>query len=49
MSEMVRNPIDRFFRDETGILQGEEKYTFDKSNPFIQEDEESQVASVGYR
>ena len=31
------------------IFKGEEKYMFDKPNPFIQEDEESQVASVGYR
>ena len=31
------------------MLQGEEKYSFDKSNPFVQNDEMSNVASVGYR
>ncbi|XP_052238359.1 eukaryotic translation initiation factor 3 subunit D-like [Dreissena polymorpha] len=31
------------------LKMGEEKYAFDKPNPFIQEDEQSQVASVGYR
>ncbi|KAL4240694.1 Eukaryotic translation initiation factor 3 subunit D [Mactra antiquata] len=31
------------------LKMGEEKYSFDQPNPFIQEDEESQVASVGYR
>lgn len=31
------------------LKMGEEKMSFDQPNPFIQEDEESQVASVGYR
>lgn len=31
------------------LKMGEEKYSFENPNPFIQEDEESQVASVGYR
>ncbi|XP_053392619.1 eukaryotic translation initiation factor 3 subunit D-like isoform X1 [Mercenaria mercenaria] len=31
------------------LKMGEEKHSFEKPNPFIQEDEESQVASVGYR
>lgn len=29
--------------------QGEEKYSFENPNPFIQNDEEIEVASVAYR
>ncbi|KAL3876087.1 hypothetical protein ACJMK2_033968 [Sinanodonta woodiana] len=31
------------------LKMGEEKYEFDKPNPFVQEKEDSEVASVGYR
>jgi hypothetical protein len=29
--------------------QGEEKYKFDEKNPFVLSEEETDVASVGYR
>ena len=31
------------------VFQGEQKYDMEKSNPFVQEDEEGEVASVAYR
>lgn len=31
------------------LLQNEEKFNFEEKNPFIQEDEDGDVASVGYR
>lgn len=30
-------------------LKGEDKHDFDNPNPFIQSDEDTNVASVGYR
>ncbi|XP_076443201.1 eukaryotic translation initiation factor 3 subunit D-like [Babylonia areolata] len=31
------------------LKPGEDKYAFENKNPFVQEDEETEVASVGYR
>ena len=30
-------------------FQGEDKYKFENKNPFVQNEEETEVASVGYR
>ena len=31
------------------MFQNEDKYEFEEANPFVQPDEEGEVASVGYR
>lgn len=31
------------------VLKGEDRYDFDEKNPFAAEDEEGDIASVGYR
>lgn len=30
-------------------MKGDDKYQFENKNPFVQPEEESEVASVGYR
>ncbi len=31
------------------VFQGDDRYDFDNANPFAGDDEEQEVASVGYR